>query len=366
MTRVLVVGGTGPTGIPIVNRFIADGCRVTVFHSGRHEAQFAGEVEHLHGDPREPGSIASTLGHREWDIAVCTSGRLRALANQLAGRVRRFVGITGQPVYEGTMKPTPAGTVPLPLVESAPRQYSAANYTGKVAAGEDQLFAQHARGDFEAVVVRYPGVYGPHSHLAHEWAIVKRVVDGRRVMAMPHGGATYFQRGYSENLAHLVYLAATRPEAAGEAFNAGDECVLNARAVADVILDELGAALEFIDVPAELCRGAYPLAEKSSLVLSMAKARDLLGYRDVLDVESATRLTARWLRDNVEFGRQASPAFAGDLSYQREDQVLATWRQLMDRARSELGVAPPVGTDPAWSRGPATGGTEPNERDPVA
>ncbi|MGE5596138.1 MAG: NAD-dependent epimerase/dehydratase family protein [Hyphomicrobiales bacterium] len=340
MTEVLVVGGTGPSGAHIVRRFLDDGSRVTIFHSGGHEVEFGGDVEHLHGDAREPEGIAEALGNGRWDIAVCTSGRLRALASHLAGKVHRLVGITGQPVYDGTMKPTPHGTIPLPIPEDAPRQSTAANYTGKVAAGEDQLFEQHARGDFEAVVVRYPGVYGPNGYLAHEWAIVKRVVDGRRAMALPHGGITYFQRGYVENLASLVHLAATKPDAAGEAFNAGDERVLSARGVAEVILDELGAELELVDVPAELCRGSYPLAEKSSLVLSMAKARELLGYRDVVDVETATRLTARWLAENVAFGRQASPAFAGDLPYEREDQVLAAWRTVTAEARATLELSP--------------------------
>jgi nucleoside-diphosphate-sugar epimerase len=339
--RVLVVGGTGPSGIPLVNNFLADDARVTVFHTGSHEAEFAGDVEHLHGDARDSDAIDHLLGSREWDVAVCTSGRLRLLANALAGRVRRLVGITGQPVYEGTMRPTPEGLLPLPVPEEAPRQSSASDYTGKVAVGEDQLMGQHARGDFEAVVVRYPGIYGPASYLAHEWAIVKRVVDGRRRMAMPGGGATYFQRGFGENVARLVFLAATQPKAAGEIFNAGDERVMNARHVAMAIVDELDGDLEFVDMPAPLCRGAYPLAEKSSIVLDLGKARSLLGYRDVLPVEEATRATARWLVQHQGFGSETEPKFSGSLSYEKEDEILAAW----DAAMSSL-TLPPVPEQP--------------------
>lgn len=324
--RVLVVGGTGPSGVPLVENFLDAGCEVAVYHTGGHEAEFSRAVEHLHGDSREPADIDEKLGAREWDIAVCTSGRLRALATTLAGRTRRFVGITGQPVYRGTVRPTPLGALPLPVAETAERQYDASNYTGKVAAGEDQVFEQHARGDFEGVIVRYPGVYGPRGPLSHEWAIVKRVRDGRRQMAMPHDGVTYFQRGYVENLARLVYLAATVPAAAGETFNSGDETVMSARAVAEVILDELGTEMELVGVPAPYCRGSYPLAEKSSLVLDMAKARAILGYRDVLEAEAATRLTARWLMSDEAGGVRFSEAFAGSLSYDDEDRVIAAWR----------------------------------------
>lgn len=330
----IVVGGTGPSGVPIVENLLEAGFAVTVFHSGRHEVDFSAPVEHIHADARQDEAINEVVAGREWDVAICTSGRLRSLALAFAGKVQRLVGITGQPVYAGTMARTPLGVPALPIPEFAPRQRDAQDYTGKVAVGEDQLFEQHGRGDFEAVVVRYPGVYGPRGPLSHEWAIVKRVLAGRRRMAMPHDGLTYFQRGYVENLARLVFLAATRPEASGQAFNSGDERVLSARAVAQVICDELGAEMEFIGVPAELCRGSYPLADKSGLILDMSKARTLLGYRDVVDVEEATRLTARWLADNPDFGPEVAPNFGGTLDFDAEDALLDRWLDAYNRVNT--------------------------------
>ncbi len=336
---ILVVGGTGPSGVPIVNAFLAAGDRVTVFHSGAHEAEFIGETDHIHADSRDAADIARVFAGRRWDVAVCTSGRLRALALELAGKVQRLVGITGQPVYLGTVEPTPAGTLPLPIPEDAPRQYDASNYTGKVAIGEDQLFEQHAAKAFEAVIVRYPGVYGARGHLAHEWAVVKRILDGRKQMLLPQGGITYFQRGYIENLGRLVFLAATVPAAAGEAFNSGDERVMSARRVADAISTELGGDLEFVDVPAVEARGFYPLAQKSNLILDFSKARRLLGYSDVVDVEKATRATARWLYENPGFGPSVSPAFAGIFDYELEDRLIAAAKESAELFSSARGGA---------------------------
>jgi len=322
--RVLVVGGTGPTGVPIVDGLTRGGDDVTIFHTGRHPADFAGEVRRLIGDPRDEADAARLLAGSEWDLVICTSGRLRVLARLLAGRTARLVGVTGQPVYAGTMRPTPEGTVPIPVPEHAPRQQDAPGYTGRVAGGEDQLFEQHAAGDFEAVVVRYPGIYGPRAPLAHEWAVVRRILDHRPFMLMPHDGASYFQRGYSENVARLVLLAANRPAAAGRAFNAGDETVLSARGVAEAIVDELGADIELVGLPAPWCPGVYPLAEKSTLVLDLFAARSILAYSDVLDSGAATRLTARWLAEHPP--PDVSPAFAGRFDYSAEDALLARWR----------------------------------------
>lgn len=329
--RVLVVGGTGPSGVPLVNSFLRGGYSVAVYHTGQHEAEFEGRVEHLHGDPRNPADIDTTLSGRAWEIAVCTSGRLRALASALAGKTRRLVGITGQPVYRGTLLPTPEGRLPLPVPEWAERQRDAHNYTARVAEGEDQLLAQHGSGDFEAVIVRYPGVFGPRAPINHEWAVVKRVLDRRPFMILPHDGITHFQRGYVENVAWLVYLAATRPEAAGEAFNAGDERVLSARHVAELITGELGSTMALIGVSAQFCRGVYPLAEKSNLILDMSKARNLLGYRDVVGVEAATRRTARWLAEHpmADTDLRGGPAGgSGSFDYAREERILERWQRL--------------------------------------
>lgn len=324
--RALVVGGTGPTGVPLVNRLLAAGYEVAIFHSGAHPAEFDGEVERIIGNVRDHDDIVVKLGERTWDVAICMYGRLRSLAEHLTGKTGRLVGITGQPVYKGAMPPTPEGRIPLPVPEFAERQYDAKNYTGKVAAGEDQLFAQHGAGDFEVVILRYPGVFGPRAPLNHEWAVVKRVLDKRPFMLMPHDGIAYFQRGYIENLAQLAFLAATRPEAAGEAFNAGDERVLSARHVAEVICAELGCDMELVGVPAQFCRGFFPLAEKSNQILDMSKARALLGYRDVVDVEVATRLTARFLEANPPDVKDLYPAGPGTFDYPREDAILARWR----------------------------------------
>jgi nucleoside-diphosphate-sugar epimerase len=328
--NVLVVGGTGPTGIPLVNNFLAAGHRVTIMHSGRHPGVFAGEVNRIIGDARDDADIQAKLGHTEWDIAVCSYGKLRALAATLTKRTRRLVAITGQPVYRGLSAPTPKGSIALPVREFAPRQYDAANYTGKVAIGEDQLMEQHGRGDFEMTILRYPGVFGPRTGTNHEWAVVRRVLDKRPFMILPHDGMAYFQRGYVENLAWLVFLAATRPEAAGQFFNAGDEQVLPARRVAEIIIDELKSPMELIGMPAELCRGVFPLAEKSSAILDMSKAKLLLGYRDRVDVETATRITARHLADNPPDEKDLNPQFYGRFDYAREDRLKLEWQKAME------------------------------------
>lgn len=334
--RALVVGGTGPTGVPIVNGLLALGYSVSIFHSGAHKASFDGAVEELLGNPRDPDSVSSDLGSRCFEVAVVTSGRLRLLASALAGRVRRLVAITGQPVYRGSMAPTPKGQIMVPVDESAPRQYDASGYTAKVAAGEDLIMDQHRVGDFEAVIVRYPGIYGPRAPLSHEWAVVRRILDARPFMVLPHDGMTYFQRGFSENVAHLVLLAAQVPQAAGLCFNAGDTQVMSARHVAEAICSELGSDMELIGMPAQWCPGVYPLAEKSTLILDLGLARMVLGYEDLVPVEEATRYTARWLLEHPPAKEDLREAATGRFDYKEEDLLVARWRELESKWSKDL------------------------------
>ena len=127
-----------------------------------------------------------------------------------------------------------------------------------------------------------------------------------------------------------MFLAATRPEAAGEAFNAGDERVLSCLHVAELIRDELDSDIEFVGIPAEFCPGVFPLAEKSNQMLDMSKARNLLGYRDVVDVEAATRRTAVHLREHPPDPKDLYPAGTGKFDYEREDRIVRQWRRAVE------------------------------------
>lgn len=76
MNSVLLVGGPGPTGSALVARLLLRGDTVTILHTGRHEREFSGPVEHLHADPRRLRELRDVLHGRTFDRAVSTSGVL--------------------------------------------------------------------------------------------------------------------------------------------------------------------------------------------------------------------------------------------------------------------------------------------------
>src|ERR1700749_4049846 len=104
--KALVIGGTGPTGHLIVNGLLDRGYSVAMLHTGRHELdEIPSSVEHIHTDPFDADSFRNALGARTFDITIAAYGRLRRIAEIMAGHTDRFISIGGVPAYRGYMNP---------------------------------------------------------------------------------------------------------------------------------------------------------------------------------------------------------------------------------------------------------------------
>ena len=328
--RVLVVGGTGPTGPAIVAGLEARGHEVVICHTGSHELPEVDHLRHIHTDVRDEAALAATIGAETWDVAVVTYGRLRTIASVLAGRVGHFISVGGGPAYRGYFDPwrySPPG-LPVPIAEDAPT--SDEHDDGKsyrIAATERQLFDHQP----EATHFRYPWVYGPRQLAPREWSIVRRILDGRPHIVLPDGGALLNVFGYVENLAHAILLAVDQPDAAkGQLFNAADDECLTIRQTVEICAAELAHDWELVSMPADLARPAWPLLAGPTShhrVYDTSKLRTLLGYRDVVPAREAVARTARWLADNPpDYGGQAERIIEDPFDYENEDRLIAWWR----------------------------------------
>ncbi len=330
MTTALVIGGTGPTGPHIVHGLVARGHRVTMLHTGRHELPELEHLEHVHTSPHDGEQLAAALGTRTFDLVVATYGRLRAIAEVLAGRCGQFVSIGGVPAIRGFFDPDRWDPPGLPVSAGEDLVRSDEGDDGKsyrIARTEDMVFAHQPT----AAHFRYPMVYGPRQPAPREWCLVKRALDGRRHLVLADDGLTLLTQGYTENLAHMVLLATDRPEAAaGQVFNAGDEETLTLRQVAEIVADTLGHTWEIVSMPWELAVPARPLVQQhrpTHRVLDIAKAKQLLGYRDLVPARQAVRLTARWLAEHrPEPGGIEEHILEDPFDYANEDRLIAGWK----------------------------------------
>lgn len=309
----LVIGGTGPTGPHIVDGLLERGHAVTVFHRGTHEAPFAGEVEHLHGDPHFRDGAEQALAGRRFDIAIVTYGRTRILAEVLAGRCDQLIGIGATNVYRGASNPGsgwPTGTrlnTPEegPLVDvPATSGVAAEVFSSKILGTERAVFALAGRGAFRATYFRYPIVYGPRNIIPWEWSVVKRVADGRKTMIVCDDGAMIRTRMSSRNAAHAVLLAVDHPErAAGQSYNCADDQQYSLRQWLELLISAAGGGLELVSLPFAIGKPGWSLMPFHSLgathmLTDIAKIRAELGYRDVITTADALAESVDWYRRN--------------------------------------------------------------------
>jgi nucleoside-diphosphate-sugar epimerase len=339
--RTLVIGGTGPTGMPIVRGLVERGHAVTILHRGLHEHdETPAVVEHLHADPYDEASLSDALDGRTFDVTLAMYGRLRRIAELLAGRTGQFVSVGGVPAYRGWMNPwlfDPPG-LPVPTPEDAPLvtqpEEDAKGY--RIVRTEATVFAHQP----DAAHFRYPYVYGPYQLVPREWSVVRRVLDGRDRIVVADDGLTLHHHGYTENLAHAVLLAVEHPEAAaGKVFNAGDDEVLSVRQVIEVVAAALDHDLEIVSIPYELALPARPMLAQplpTHRVLDLTRVRKDLGYRDVVPAREALAHTARWLAEHQpEPGGMEETVLTDPFDYPAEDRLIDAWSAARDSVSPE-------------------------------
>jgi nucleoside-diphosphate-sugar epimerase len=346
--KALVIGGTGPTGPFIVDGLLARDYQVTIYHRGTHEIEFSGHVEHIHGDPFSRDDLQRDLTAPRFDIVVSNYGRLRYIAQVLAGRTPRFIGITSPGGYLGFRDDVhnPDGLA-VPISEDATliEDRNIDNFGFLIADTERQLMAAHQRGDFQVTILRYPRVYGPRQLIPDMWPIVKRALDRRPHIVVPGDGLRIRALGFAENMAHTVLLAVDKPQSAGQIYNVGDERYLTLKERVSLIAKFIGHRWKVVEAQHPWAEAiAYSYAGPTyHTMLDTSKIRAELGYRDVVPAEEGLRRTVAWLVENhsTVITERAAKVLGDTYDYAFEDRFIAAYREHMDAISAAFPPPPP-------------------------
>ncbi|MBI4496982.1 MAG: NAD-dependent epimerase/dehydratase family protein [Chloroflexi bacterium] len=354
--KVLVVGGTGPTGPLVVQGLLDRGHEVTMYHRGYHEVAELPEVHrHLHGDPYDRDALRSDVGMEDWDLVLGMYGRLRYLADIMVGRTRKLVGIGGTPsIMQPQHLPFPRGLeFPLPEEHPTYTDRELSSYGFAVADTERRVLAHHERGEYAVVLFRYTGLYGPRVPRNWMWPIVRRVLDGRPHIVIPGDGSQLRPMASVPNAAHQVLLACDRDEGNGQVFYSVDATTYTLRDTIAIITEALGHRWDVVEVSHPL---AYDLAtgyvSQRGQQLATEKLRTLLGYHDVVEPAQALAEAARWLVEHRGLldEEQMDDIVGNPYAYDLEDQLIAAFRRWQDEITRTL-PAPKLGARTSEFRG---------------
>lgn len=335
MKTALVIGGTGPTGPFTVNGLIDRNYAVTILHSGTHEVAFRQEVEHIHADPHFRETLAPALQGRTWDVVIAAYGRLSMVCEALKGRTGRVIalgGSTGALAQADDPRWGPMGRSSNLDEESALEEVDAGrNKLGyRMAQAKAALFRAHQEGHYNATYVAFPILYGPRQPGAHDWCIVRRILDRRKTFIIADGGIKVEARAYAENAAQAALLTVDKPGiAAGKEYLVSDDNLYTMRQRIEAMARYLGHTFEFIDMPYELAIPCHVLwrRTRSCPIRDTRRIRQELGYRDHVGAHEGMRRSVDWLLANRPGRGGETELQLGDpFDYDREDLLIAQWR----------------------------------------
>ena len=306
--KILVIGGTGPTGPFVVNGLLDRGYEVAILNRGSHDSsEIPDSVERIIADPHFEETLREALQGRSFDQIIGSYGRLRVIAELAGDYTDRLISVGGAPSYRGGEHPDmvfPAGRQ-VPLPEDAPKVETEEEFKFGylVKKAEDAVMAGHAAGDYVATHLRYPLVYGPRQPLPCEWWVVKRILDKRKIISLPDNGLTVLSRGYAENMAHAVLLCVDQPDTAGgKIYNCGDTHQLTMAQWVQVISTAMDWELEIVSVPAKFSQPARDMmiaaVHSHHLMYDTYAMRSELGYEDQVPVVEALGRTVEWYLSN--------------------------------------------------------------------
>jgi nucleoside-diphosphate-sugar epimerase len=338
--RVLLIGGNGFIGRFVVAASKQQGHAIAVFHRGTMAVPSG--VDEIRGDHNQLSASAEELKRFAPDVVidlVLSSGpQAEALMNVFRGAIRRIVMLSSIDVYRavGISQGTEDGPLlEVPLTEDSELRRSLHPYPTAVLQVMRKIFPW-ATDDYDKIpaerivmndpelpgtVLRLPMVYGPGDPLHRFYPVVKRVADGRRHIIFPETLAAWRSpRGYVENVAAAIALAATEDRAAGRIYNVCEEPAFSELEWARKIATEMKWDGEFVVLPVE--RTPRHLLKPGNAAqhwtTSSARIRHELGYEEPVAIEDAIRRTIGWQREN-------SPAFEflAQFDYPVEDAAVS-------------------------------------------
>jgi nucleoside-diphosphate-sugar epimerase len=337
--RLLLIGGNGFIGRFVAAALKQQGHTVAVFHRGTTAAP-AG-IDEIRGDHNQLNASAQELKRYAPDVVidlVLSSGpQAERLMDVFRGAARRVVMLSSMDVYRavGISQGTEDGPLlEVPLTEDSELRRSLHPYPAAVLQVMRKIFPW-ATDDYDKIpaervvmndhelpgtVLRLPMVYGPGDPLHRFYSVVKRVADGRRHIIFPETLAAWHSpRGYVENVAAAIALAAAGDRAAGRIYNVCEEPAFSELEWARKIASEMRWEGEFVVLPVE--RTPRHLLKPGNAAqhwtASSARIRHELGYAEPVVIEEAIRRTVGWQRKN-------SPAFEflAQFDYPAEDAAI--------------------------------------------
>jgi nucleoside-diphosphate-sugar epimerase len=340
--NILLIGGTGFIGKHVVAQLLNAGHRVTVFHRGQASAPEG--VKEILGDRNRISDHRETLAQARFDIVIdmllSSEDQARQSVATFRGIARRLVAASSADVYRawGVFYGTEAGGLQeLPLTEDSDLRSRGVHYPPESLKRLQKIFPW-ATADYDKVrvertvlsapdlpgtVLRLPMVYGPGDPVHRFHYLLKRMDDGRQnIIFADDVAALRTPRGFVENVARAIGLAATSERASGRVYNVCEPTAFSELEWAK----RVGAIAEwhgdFVVLPHDKSPKhlLMPGNTAQHVVVSSDRIRSELGYHELVPLDQAIKRTIAWEREHPPTDPIAQ------FDYPAEDEALSSFK----------------------------------------
>ncbi|MEV6506228.1 NAD-dependent epimerase/dehydratase family protein [Streptomyces sp. NPDC051642] len=337
MPRALILGGTGLVGRAVAHRLLAAGWRVDA--TGRDPARMPPELSALGGgfkavDRADATALRAAVGEGTDLLVDClcfTAADARSLL-PLAAHATATVLVSSRAVYlDAAGNHVNSSTPPHfsgPISETHPTMTPRddIDYRSREGYGANKVAAELVvlESGLPISVLRPSQIHGVGASPAREWAVVKRVLDGRTALLLARRGAGGVHTTAAANLAALIETVAERPGT--RVLNCADPDAPSVLEICRAIAGYLGHEWEevLLDDTAPVGLGCTPWDSPHPIVLDTSAAT-ALGYRSAGTYATTIAPVLDWLVEAARGGRPPldDGYFAEYFDYAAEDAFLS-------------------------------------------
>jgi nucleoside-diphosphate-sugar epimerase len=338
--KILAIGATGFIGPFVLQQLQGQGHSVTVFHRGNSPAPQG--TAQIIGDRNQLAAHRATFEREQFDAVIdfvlSSERQARQLMETMRGITGRVIALSSMDAYRAWgvyLGGEPGDLEPLPLTEdSALRTVPA--YPPEVLKRLSQMVSwadeEYDKVPAERIVMtdaalpgtilRLPMIYGPGDYVHRFYPFLKRIDDGRPfILFADDMAALRTARGYVEDVAAAIVLAATADRSRGRIYNICEREAWSELEWARKIAAATGWRGEFVVLPRAKAPAhlQWPYNTAQHIVVSSDRIRNELGYSEITPADAAFERTIRWERANplqavpVPFNYEAEDAAINDL-----------------------------------------------------
>lgn len=319
--RILVIGGTGFVGLPVLKQLSRLGHTLLVVHRGQTPVDDFPGVEHVLTDR------ANLQAHRQEfqrfapevvvDMIPYTLQDAQVVTALFQGLAQRLVVLSSVDVTRahGRVIHIETGPIePVPLTEETSLREKLYPYRAVKPRSQDApeywkddyekiLVERTVMGDksLPATILRLPMIYGPRDEQHRLFTFLKRMDDRRPVILLGERYAHWrWSRGYVGNVAAAIVLAVTDARAAGRIYNVCEEPTLTIQEWVKAIGRAAGWDGVVLSIPEEHLPEQLTARIDTSqdLLYDISRIRRELGYAEPISLDEALEQTIAWQRAN--------------------------------------------------------------------